>query len=923
MLPTLDSTIRVGVGQCLLSLDSFEDDPFVLIDASEFKSMEEAALRNSQTISDQKEEINRLTNTISALQRQKLEEKEKLMEEQEELNEKVRLMEMMLTKEREKRREAEENANREVETRNKGNTTPHSNRSTSLTLLKPIEQKYFSPTTSRLDRQEETLTETRPSPAHSRPEFKYGPNFVIHTGTARDHVERKIVIVGGVRQLECGYGRMTCYSKMNEAHEHNLIARHCWELFDKPPPWEMPDTLKAELPLFNLAMFGEWGVAKIAAENGKKKSDWASYAMRFQRDELDQSILEQTNHRCTDKATNILQRLFGMVLRWQGCVKGQMKERGMYGQHVLLAGQRGSDPVRDELYAMIVKQTNEFEFSASGSGAGEASTGKKGKKKEVWETMTDEERMAGWGLFAWMADTFLPSTAFQRGVLAYLHSRVEAGRAEGAGRAEKLAGVMASVVFSKMCVTLFFGPQRRAAEIAEKGPDESPTQLVEEGCYKKGKEHLLFVELVPNAGFEKIGSLGVVGAGGSGKEGKKEKKEEGERVVVWRWRGEMKLDGTLLLPRGLEMCGVGHSVRFFSVGVEEALLQQALFHSDPLTPPRWLSPLAASMRASRAFWSTGFVEGESKEAKRGERGAGWGSVWRPFASFQLPFVLPFLWNRFVELGGLETEGVFRRTVAESDISAAAALINAGLFWVLCGGNRKTRPHTDTSQPSTPQPFTNDKSKAKEKGKEKKKERDVSPEGMLVPSCLSFLAVPSADTLSDPLLFSGLILKWLEKLPTPIIPFSSHDFVIQKYNEIVEEEKRERTAWRVIENDPLVAAPPARVSFGLDVETALPPSRVLVLKYLFWKLRGLLAPEHAAKNRMSEGNLVTILAPSLLRRHDGTPLEQAQRLSGEIGVVGELFAGVGADATEAEEFKREDEKMGEMVQGWKTLLVRQE
>ncbi|KAK2943224.1 hypothetical protein BLNAU_21850 [Blattamonas nauphoetae] len=337
-----------------------------------------------------------------------------------------------------------------------------------------------------------------------------------------------------------------------------------------------------------------------------------------------------------------------------------MKERGISGQRVLLAGQRGSDPVRDELYAMIVKQTNEFECSASGSGVGEASAGKKGKKKEVWETMTDEERMGGWSLYAWMADTFLPTTAFQRGVLAYLQSRVEAGRAEGAGRAEKLAGVMARVVFSKMCVTLFFGLQRRAAEIGEQGPDEWPTQLVEEGCCKKGKEHLLFVELVPNAGFEKIGSLAKLGTGGSGKEGKKEKKEEGERVV------------------------------------------QALFHSNPLTPPRWLSPLEASM------------------------------------------------NRFVELGGLETEGVFRRTVAESNISAAAALINAFLFWVQCGEQRKTRPDTDTSQPTTPQPSTKNKSKAKEK----KMEKRVSPAGMLVPSCLSFLAVTSADTLSDQLLFLG-------------------------------------------------------------------------------------------------------------------------------------------------------------------------
>ncbi|KAK2943225.1 hypothetical protein BLNAU_21851 [Blattamonas nauphoetae] len=68
------------------------------------------------------------------------------------------------------------------------------------------------------------------------------------------------------------------------------------------------------IPPFDLAMFGECGVAKIAAGKGKMKSDWASNEMRFQRDELDQSLHEQTDHRCTDKATNILPHLFGMVI---------------------------------------------------------------------------------------------------------------------------------------------------------------------------------------------------------------------------------------------------------------------------------------------------------------------------------------------------------------------------------------------------------------------------------------------------------------------------------------------------------------------------------------------------------------------------------------------------------------------------------
>ncbi|KAK2948650.1 hypothetical protein BLNAU_16391 [Blattamonas nauphoetae] len=82
---SLPKTIRVGVGQCLLSLDSFEDDPFVLVAADEFKSMEETALRNSQTISDQKEEINQLTNTISALRRQHREDEKRHIRNEAEL----------------------------------------------------------------------------------------------------------------------------------------------------------------------------------------------------------------------------------------------------------------------------------------------------------------------------------------------------------------------------------------------------------------------------------------------------------------------------------------------------------------------------------------------------------------------------------------------------------------------------------------------------------------------------------------------------------------------------------------------------------------------------------------------------------------------------------------------------------------------
>ncbi|KAK2947814.1 hypothetical protein BLNAU_17234 [Blattamonas nauphoetae] len=103
--PNLSKAIRVGAGQCLLSLDSLEDGHFVLVETVELKSMEEATLHNTQTISKQKEEIDQLSHTITTLERQNKEEEERLTKEKKDV---VAEMEAMLTKEREKLNEAEE-----------------------------------------------------------------------------------------------------------------------------------------------------------------------------------------------------------------------------------------------------------------------------------------------------------------------------------------------------------------------------------------------------------------------------------------------------------------------------------------------------------------------------------------------------------------------------------------------------------------------------------------------------------------------------------------------------------------------------------------------------------------------------------------------------------------------------------------------
>ncbi|KAK2952838.1 hypothetical protein BLNAU_12159 [Blattamonas nauphoetae] len=107
--PALPTTISVWGDQCLVSLKSFVDGPFVLVETDEFKSIEEATLHNTQTISTQKEEIEKLSHTIATLERQNKEEGERLTNEKKDV---LAEMEAMLTKEREEKKDAEEKVER-------------------------------------------------------------------------------------------------------------------------------------------------------------------------------------------------------------------------------------------------------------------------------------------------------------------------------------------------------------------------------------------------------------------------------------------------------------------------------------------------------------------------------------------------------------------------------------------------------------------------------------------------------------------------------------------------------------------------------------------------------------------------------------------------------------------------------------------
>ncbi|KAK2945835.1 hypothetical protein BLNAU_19260 [Blattamonas nauphoetae] len=94
--PNLHTTVRDGIEQCVLKLGSLHDSPFVLVDSGEFQSMEEAALRHTQTIANQKEEFDNLSKANTNL-RYRLKDSEseivKLKEEQQQNHDELQMSE--------------------------------------------------------------------------------------------------------------------------------------------------------------------------------------------------------------------------------------------------------------------------------------------------------------------------------------------------------------------------------------------------------------------------------------------------------------------------------------------------------------------------------------------------------------------------------------------------------------------------------------------------------------------------------------------------------------------------------------------------------------------------------------------------------------------------------------------------------------
>ncbi|KAK2961031.1 hypothetical protein BLNAU_4118 [Blattamonas nauphoetae] len=114
---SLPKTIRVGIGQCLVSLESIEDGPFVLVDADELKSMEEVTrilVAQNATFEQSRAELERRSSEMTrhkneletrikelrvelAVEKRSAEsERAKMEDEKKEMSEKMERMRMMM-----------------------------------------------------------------------------------------------------------------------------------------------------------------------------------------------------------------------------------------------------------------------------------------------------------------------------------------------------------------------------------------------------------------------------------------------------------------------------------------------------------------------------------------------------------------------------------------------------------------------------------------------------------------------------------------------------------------------------------------------------------------------------------------------------------------------------------------------------------
>ncbi|KAK2959112.1 hypothetical protein BLNAU_5907 [Blattamonas nauphoetae] len=612
---------------------------------------------------------------------------------------------------------------------------------------------------------------------------------ILRTGDVPEHIPSRYEYEGTSLRLIGEYGQE--YYKAQLATTANPTLMKCaHELAKKAPPFDIPLELNAELPNFNTDLFQSGGQQyRIPALNKQtkgsvfKKTLALQEILSFQRSPISGPLLSTTLSGGGSDLSKEIKKNFDDLQHLQGIQKGKQKERGSYAQRILLRGIHGSPYVRDEIYAQLIKQTNTRKMEIAG-------------KPALSDKISEDERDLAWSLMILASDCFLPSQNFEVAVLSYLKYWIDRAKPEIAAQNPEQDGLandvhrakianFAKLVFSKLVYHAVWGPGRQIDKLPE-GKDQANLVLMKENAYEG--DNLSKYSLPVEAGCP---------------------------AVLWKWSDDQKLQKHVLFPRVRELTFIGHTLRAYSVSIEEIMFQQAVYNPGPTK--------YAQLALDPSL---------------------------PIASIPLPYIVPFLWRRIIDSGGLKVEGIFRRNVAKEDLLRAINLLNSGNFRALI-------PKKDGSY-------------------------DTSW-GL------------KQNVLQNPLLYTSLLQKWLNFVPIPIMPYQCYNFLIDTEapheTGIPKEEMRQK-----------------ELDLVLKVEQTLPADRVFFIKYLMHMLTYVMLPENCALNKMEKGNLVTIFTPSMIRMDSDNALDLAKNLPHEMLLIRKIFDRIGMDTVEKEVFEALNEKV---------------
>ncbi|KAK2953526.1 hypothetical protein BLNAU_11526 [Blattamonas nauphoetae] len=613
---------------------------------------------------------------------------------------------------------------------------------------------------------------------------------IVRTGDIPGHILTKPENKGQTLRLIGEYGQEYFKHQMSQSVDPSVIIKHSAELAKKAPPFEMPSELIAELPQFSTDLFQTSG-SQYRIPSLTKQSKGSIFKKTLALQEVLQF------QRSMISGPLLSTTLSGGGSELNKDIKKNFQDL-LHLQGIQKAKQKERGAYAQRILLRGIHGSPYVRDEIYAQLIKQTNTRKMEVvgKPALNDKISEDERDLAWAMMILASDCFLPSQNFEVAVLSYLKYWIDRAKPEIAAQNPEQDGLEDAARREKVAsfAKLVFSKlvyhavwgPGRQIDRLPEGKDQRHPVLVKEGAYEGDNMSKYYLSA-----------------------------DAGCPAKLWKWSDDQKVQKHVLFPRVRELTFLGQTIRAYSVSIEEIMFQQAIYNPGP--------EKYAQLALDPSL---------------------------PIASLPLPYIVPFLWQRIIDSGGLKVEGIFRRNVAKEDLLRAINLLNSGNFRALIPKKDGTY---DTSW------------------------------GL------------KQNVLQNPLLYTSLMQKWLNFIPIPIVPYQCYNFLFDDKNKIdpslPKEERRQK-----------------ELDLVIRVEQTLPADRVFFIKYLMHMLTYVMLPENCAQNKMEKGNLVTIFTPSLVRMDSESAIDLAKNLPQEMLLIRQVFDRIGMDAVEREAFDELNEKV---------------